>query len=62
MSSLVVEVPTDPQTCGHETVEEIGHDGPAVFIRCVACGSIVIVQGAHRWIIRPTDEAGPLPF
>ena len=62
MSSILLEVPTDPRTCVHETVEELGHDGLAVFIRCETCGSIMIVQGAHRWIIRPTDEAGPLPF
>lgn len=62
MSSILVEVPPDPQTCRHEDIEELGHDGPAVFLRCVACGSIVIAQGRHRWIIRPTDEYGPLPF
>ncbi len=62
MSSLLVEVPADPRTCRHEAIEEIGRDGPAVFIRCDSCGSIVIEQGSHRWIIRPTDESGPLLF
>ncbi len=62
MSSLLVEVPTDPQTCRHAEVEELGHDGGAAFVRCVVCGSVLIIRGAHRWIIRPTDEHGPLPF
>ncbi len=62
MSSVSVEVLTDPRTCRHEDLEELGHNAQAVFIRCVTCGSVVIVQGGHRWIIRPTDEVGPLPF
>ncbi len=62
MSSLVVEVPTDPRTCRHEDAEALGHNARAVFIRCNTCGSVVIVQGGHRWIIRPTDVEGPLPF
>ncbi len=62
MSSMLVEVPTDPRTCHHEDVEELGHNAGAVFIRCVTCGSVVIVQGGHRWVIRPTDVQGPLPF
>ncbi len=62
MSSIAVEVPTDPRTCRHEDAEELGHDGAAGFIRCVTCGSVVIRQGGHRWIIRPTDEHGPIPF
>lgn len=62
MSSLLVEVPADPRTCPHQDVEELGRDAGARFIRCTVCGSIVIVQGGHRWIIRPTDVRGPLPF
>lgn len=62
MSSILLEAPTDPRTCRHQAVEEMGRNGNAAFIRCVTCGSIVIVQGSHRWIIRPTDTAGPLPF
>ncbi len=62
MSSILLEVPADPRTCRHEAAEELGHNGPAAFIRCATCGSIVIVQGSHRWIIRPTDTEGPLPF
>lgn len=62
MSSILVEVPSDPRTCRHEDVEELGHDGAAAFLRCVTCGSIVIAHGRRRWIIRPTDEQGPLPF
>ena len=62
MSSILIEVPVDPQTCRHENIGEIGRDGKAVFYRCDACGSIIISDGPHRWIIRPTDEGGPLPF
>ncbi len=62
MFSVVVEKPIDPRTCGHEEIEQLGHDGGAVFFHCAQCGSIVIGHGAHRWIIHPTDEAGPLPF
>ncbi len=62
MSSVLVEVPTDPRTCRHPEVEALGHDGGAVFVRCVTCGSVVIVQGSHRWIIRPSDVEGPIPF
>lgn len=62
MSSILVEVPTDPRTCRHEDIEELGHDRGAAFLRCATCGSVVIVQGRHRWIIRPSDEYGPLPF
>lgn len=62
MSSVLIEVPVDPKTCIHETVEELGHNRGAMFYRCTICGSIMIVQYGHRWIIRPTDEKGPLPF
>ena len=62
MSSVILETLTNPRTCGHEEIEQLGHDGGVVFLRCTVCGSIVIGRGAHRWIIRPTDEAGPLPF
>lgn len=62
MSSVLVEVPTDPRTCTHPEVEELGHDGNAAFVRCIECGSVVIALGGHRWIIRPTDVEGPLPF
>ncbi len=62
MSAVTVEKPIDPRTCGHEEIEQLGHDGGAIFFRCVACGSIVIGQGRERWIIHPTDETGPLPF
>ena len=62
MSSVLIEVPVDPNTCGHDAVEELGHNRGAMFYRCDTCGSIVIVQRGHRWIIRPTDEKGPLPF
>ncbi len=62
VSTIVVEWPIDPRTCHHEEVEPLGSEGGAAFFRCVACGSIVIAQGSHRWIIRLTDEAGPLPF
>ncbi len=62
MASLLVEVQTDPRTCRHQDVEELGHNAGAIFIRCIACGSVVIVQSGHRWIIRPTDVQGPLPF
>ena len=62
MSSILVEVPTDPRTCRHQDHEQLGHDGQADFNRSSACGSIVIAQGSHRWLIRPTDSEGPLPF
>ncbi len=62
MSSILVEVPTDPRTCRHTEVEELGHDGGTGFLRCATCESVIIIQGGHRWIIRPTDENGPLPF
>ncbi len=62
MSALIVETPIDPRTCLHQEIEELGHDGEASFFRCVGCGSVVIGSGNHRWIIRPTDVRGPLPF
>lgn len=62
MSSVLVEVPVDPRTCRHQDLEPLGHDGAAEFSQCPACRSVVIVQAGHRWIIRPTDEEGPLPF
>jgi uncharacterized Zn finger protein len=62
VASVTVEKSIDPRTCGHEEIEQLGHEGAAVFLRCTMCGSIVIGHGAHRWIIRPTDEAGPLPY
>ena len=62
MSSILIEVPVDPAACRHETIEELGHNRGAMFYRCSECGSIVIAQRDHRWIIRPTDEHGPLPF
>jgi len=62
VSSILIEVPVDPGTCLHDSIEELGHDEGALFYRCTTCGSIVIAQRGHRWIIRPTDEAGPLPF
>ncbi|HYM38938.1 MAG TPA: hypothetical protein VEY12_02170 [Thermoplasmata archaeon] len=62
MSSLLVEIPADPRICRHEGIEELGHDGDAIFYRCTGCGSIMIVQHGHRWIIRPTDTGGPLSF
>ncbi len=62
LSSVLIEERPDARTCRHVEVEQLGHDGSADFFRCVACGSIVIAKGPHRWIIRPTDAAGPLPF
>lgn len=62
MSSILVEVPTDSRTCRHEDVEELGRDDAATYFRCVTCGSIMIVKSGHRWIIRPSDVEGPLPF
>lgn len=62
MSSILIEVPVEPETCRHESVEELGHDGGAVFYWCLVCRSIMLVQKGHRWIIRPTDGEGPLPF
>ena len=62
MSSVLIEIPVDPKTCRHESIEDLGHETGAMFYRCAVCGSIVIVQRGHRWIIRPTDEEGPLPF
>ncbi len=62
MSSILIEVPVNPLTCHHETMEELGRDGSAMFCRCAVCGSIVIGNRGHRWIIRPTDEGGPFPF
>ena len=62
MSSLLVEVPVDPRACRHQEFEPLGHSGEAAFSQCLDCGSILIVQGGHRWIIRPTDDQGPLPF
>ena len=62
MSSLIVEKVIDPRACGHVEMEQLGNEGGAIFHLCVACGSIIIAQAAHRWIIRPTDEMGPLPF
>lgn len=62
MSSLLVEVPVDPRACRHQDLEPLGHSGGAAFLQCATCQSIVIVEGAHRWIIRPTDVEGPLPF
>ena len=62
MSSILIEIPVDPRACGHDRIEELGHDGGALFLRCSVCGSIVISHRGHRWIIRPTDEAGPLQF
>ncbi len=62
MSSVLVEVPVDPRACAHNRFEELGRDGGAAFFRCPVCGSILIRQRGHRWLIRPTDEAGPLLF
>lgn len=62
MASILLEVPADPKACLHESVEELGSDGGASFRRCATCGSIIIAQHGHRWIIRPTDEGGPLAF
>ncbi len=62
MSIVAVEAPADPRSCIHPEVEELGHDGDAAFLRCETCGSILILRKAHRWIIRPTDVRGPLPF
>ncbi len=62
MSSILIEVPIDPKSCDHASVEDLGHEAGAVFYRCSVCGSIFIVHHGHRWIIRPTDEGGPLPF
>jgi hypothetical protein len=60
--SVLIEESENSRTCRHEDVETLGDDDSAAFLRCATCGSIVIVHGAHRWIIRPTDESGPLPF
>lgn len=62
MSSILIEAPINPTTCRHETLEELGRDRGATYQRCPVCGSIVIAQRGHRWIIRPTDEMGPLSF
>jgi len=62
VSSVLIEVPIDPKACRHDSIEGLGHDRGAAFYRCSDCGSIMIVQQGHRWIIRPTDERGPLPF
>ncbi len=60
MASIIEERSPDPRICGHEEIERLDHTGETVFLRCVACGSILIAQGPRRWIIRLTDETGPL--
>ncbi len=62
VSIVAMEAPANPRSCIHRGVEELGHEGGVAFLRCEACGSILIVHKAHRWIIRPTDVQGPIPF
>lgn len=43
--------------CPHVEVENLGFDRNAKFLRCLACGRIVVVQGGRAWVLRPTASS-----
>lgn len=54
MSVLLHEPEPSLPGCLHEVTGWLGSEGTATFYACDACGSVVIVQASHRWVLRRT--------
>ncbi len=52
MCALVPEPKPVAKSCSHNTAEPLGADADAVFLRCTACGQILVLQGGRAWTIR----------
>lgn len=46
-----------PEPCPHLLMEDLGLDGAAEFLRCAACGVVIVVRGDDRWQIGPAADA-----
>jgi hypothetical protein len=45
--------------CSHSSLEYLGHNGDARFLRCGSCGEVFVVQGGQTWeipAIRPEED------
>ncbi len=47
------------RTCPHPSTEELGFGGAADFLRCCACGAVLIVDGDRQWSIASETPAVP---
>ena len=45
---------TQLAACDHADAEFLGGGGPAHYYRCAACGTVLVVQGGMRWVLRLT--------
>lgn len=52
MSATVLERQEGAAGCRHTDVEVLGYDRDAKFLRCRACGQILVAQGGRFWLIR----------
>lgn len=51
--SVLLEPPRpSSQGCVHPRTEFLGSEGTATFYRCPECGSVVILQRGHRWVLK----------
>lgn len=47
-----------PQKCPHQTAESLGFNGGTEFLRCLACGAVLVLQNDIRVAIPPLQKAG----
>ena len=45
-------------TCKHEAVEPLGLNAGVEFLRCPACGAVIVTDGNVRLAIPPVRAAG----
>ena len=57
MSILLEQPRPSSLTCVHDRTEPLGNEGAATFYRCVECGSVVILQGGFRWVLKAAPLA-----
>lgn len=51
MSVLLHEPGPSPRECIHDRSVLLGSEGAATFYGCDVCGSVIIIQTGHRWIL-----------
>jgi len=54
MSVLLHEPGRSSRDCGHGSLDLLGSEEKATFYRWAECGSVVIVAGENRWVLRST--------
>lgn len=51
------EMKREPSECDHRDVETLGFNRNAKFLRCLSCGSVLVVQRSRVWVIAPSARS-----